>query len=387
MDLSKNYYVGHEELKSTDLMKRYKILETIGNGAFATVYKATSTFCPTNAGVVALKLMVIDKIAQRRQEKKRKKGTNNYDNDKGGRSFFEEEDDTDQLFFPSRYDDDTLFTSCRTQKRPQNILEIQDMVKREIEVHQIVSQKAHPNIVSLVESFHYQISPKKTSVCAIALEYCSLGDLHNYMKQVREMRKTICDISPWNNTFLDENETRHVLIHVLRGLAYIHSLGIAHRDIKPGNIFISPNKECGMEMSDGKMFSLLDCVLKIGDFGLAVKMSDYDDWDEANHNLCGTPSCLAPEVALLGNKNRISTTICPKSEFPDHSLYNAISGIKGYGQPADLWSTGCLMYGESHSPDFQLSISFDAYTGLFEKFNSYALWRISVLKARAELFR
>jgi len=371
-DTSANLYVGlEEEIKSMDLLKRYQMLEALGNGAFATVYKARPSFFPANnsiiSDVVALKIMVIDKIAQRRHRHRHRRYqdngkdsvipctlSNNYKEEQDDDD--DSDDDTNELFFPSRFQKDTLFNSCsksRTYKRSADIVEIQNMVKREIQVHQIASQKTHPNIVRLIESFYY-ISPEKNSVCAIAMEYCNLGDLQNYMKKIKEVRKTSSDNSlfVWNNTFLHENETRHVVIHVLRGLAYIHSLGIAHRDIKPGNIFISPDKHQyydGVERrkKNGNMFSLLDCVLKIGDFGLAVKMSDEDDWDEANHTLCGTPSCLAPEVALFGySKGRMSDAICQKHEFTDeHTLHDAVSGMKeGYGQPADLWSTGCLMY-------------------------------------------
>lgn len=51
---------------------------------------------------------------------------------------------------------------------------------------------------------------------------------------------------------LTEGHCRYFLYQILKGLKYIHSANILHRDLKPGNLFINAN-----------------CHLKIGDFGLA----------------------------------------------------------------------------------------------------------------------
>lgn len=51
---------------------------------------------------------------------------------------------------------------------------------------------------------------------------------------------------------LHEIEVRYYSIQIIRGLMYLHSKNVIHRDIKLGNLFI-----------DEKM------KIKIGDFGLA----------------------------------------------------------------------------------------------------------------------
>lgn len=51
---------------------------------------------------------------------------------------------------------------------------------------------------------------------------------------------------------LHEIEVRYYSVQIIRGLMYLHSKNVIHRDIKLGNLFI-----------DEKM------KIKIGDFGLA----------------------------------------------------------------------------------------------------------------------
>jgi len=71
--------------------------------------------------------------------------------------------------------------------------------------------------------------------------------------------------------------TEKVAVHVLRGLAAAHGRGILHRDIKPGNILVSP-----------------EGVIKIADFGLA--QISVAPTLTAEGVVVGTPAYLAPEV-------------------------------------------------------------------------------------------
>uniref|UniRef100_A0A8C7D2C7 Mitogen-activated protein kinase n=1 Tax=Oncorhynchus kisutch TaxID=8019 RepID=A0A8C7D2C7_ONCKI len=82
---------------------------------------------------------------------------------------------------------------------------------------------------------------------------------------------------------LSSDHVKVFLYQILRGLKYLHSAGILHRDIKPGNLLVNSN-----------------CVLKICDFGLARVVTQY---------------YRAPEI-LMGS----------------HHYSNAI----------DIWSIGCI---------------------------------------------
>ena len=72
-------------------------------------------------------------------------------------------------------------------------------------------------------------------------------------------------------------------------------------------------------------------------------MDDDDDWDECRMTVCGTPSCLAPEVVrgCNGGANACNTN---PNETPINGDLQQQPCQQGYGQPADLWASGCILY-------------------------------------------
>ena len=74
----------------------------------------------------------------------------------------------------------------------------------------------------------------------IVMELCPGGDLLNY---VRKRRK------------LTEPSAKYLFKQIMQGIAYMHSIGIVHRDIKLDNILL-----------DGKG------NVKIGDFGVSRRV-------------------------------------------------------------------------------------------------------------------
>ncbi|NXC08244.1 E2AK2 kinase, partial [Orthonyx spaldingii] len=105
-----------------------------------------------------------------------------------------------------------------------------------------------------------QNSDKQFYCLFIQMEFCEQGTLENWIAKNREDR---------NYRVMAQNR----FLQIVKGVEYIHSEQLIHRDLKPQNIFIS---------RDGK--------IKIGDFGLVTSVA----FETLTENR-GTKSYMAPE--------------------------------------------------------------------------------------------
>jgi len=81
-------------------------------------------------------------------------------------------------------------------------------------------------------------------------------------------------------------DERNILFQITKGLAYLHDKGIAHRDIKPGNILISIPEVEGVEP-----------LLKLADFGISKILTKENGFTNSNvDNPAGTFGYNAPEL-------------------------------------------------------------------------------------------
>jgi beta-lactam-binding protein with PASTA domain/tRNA A-37 threonylcarbamoyl transferase component Bud32 len=95
------------------------------------------------------------------------------------------------------------------------------------------------------------------------------------------------------------DEAVEIVAGVLGALDYSHHAGIVHRDIKPGNVMLTPTG-----------------AVKVMDFGIARAMADSGATMTATHSVIGTAQYLSPEQA--------------RGEVVDTR--------------SDLYSTGCLLF-------------------------------------------
>lgn len=94
------------------------------------------------------------------------------------------------------------------------------------------------------------------------MEYCSGGTLSSFIKDVAK--------GP-----LPEPTVKKFLVQLLKGLKYIFSKNLIHRDLKPQNILIT---------------NIKDPQIKIADFGFARYLKE----NELADTQCGTPLYMAP---------------------------------------------------------------------------------------------
>lgn len=75
---------------------------------------------------------------------------------------------------------------------------------------------------------------------------------------------------------IDGKESFSIFSQIISGLHFLHSNGVVHRDLKPGNILLS---------DEGKH-------VKIGDFGLATLIEAGDG--QTSRQKVGTPDYMGP---------------------------------------------------------------------------------------------
>ncbi|KFW01958.1 Interferon-induced, double-stranded RNA-activated protein kinase, partial [Eurypyga helias] len=105
-----------------------------------------------------------------------------------------------------------------------------------------------------------QKSDQEVLCLFIQMELCEQGPLENWIEKNRRDQKY-------------HEMAQNKFLQILRGVNYIHSVGLIHRDLKPQNIFISHEDK-----------------IKIGDFGLVTSVA-YETLTENR----GTKSYMAPE--------------------------------------------------------------------------------------------
>jgi serine/threonine protein kinase len=154
------------------------------------------------------------------------------------------------------------------------------MLRREV---QILSSLDHPNVIKFKEY------AENVSHCYLVTEPLMGGELFDRIISMPEGH-------------FSEKVAASFFQPLMSALAYLHSLHIAHLDLKPENFLLSS--------------SAPDSAIKIADFGFA----DYQRPGEVLREVCGSPGYIAPEIIA----DRAS--------------------VEGYTLAADIWSMGVILY-------------------------------------------
>lgn len=123
---------------------------------------------------------------------------------------------------------------------------------------------------------------EKNGIYSLFLEYVAGGSVGSLIRM--------------NGPF-DDQLIRHLTLQVLKGLSYLHSKGILHRDMKADNLLLD---------NDG--------VCKISDFGISKKSNNI--YSNSDMTMRGTVFWMAPEM---------------------------VDTAHGYSAKVDIWSLGCIV--------------------------------------------
>lgn len=119
------------------------------------------------------------------------------------------------------------------------------------------AQLDHENLVRAYDAGHDQ------KVHFLVTEYVPGTNLRKLIR--REHRLTM-------------QSAASIISQAARGLAYAHSRGLIHRDVKPGNLLVTPDGHC-----------------KVSDLGLSGYFEDPEQTDIHGGKVVGTADYLAPE--------------------------------------------------------------------------------------------
>jgi serine/threonine protein kinase len=144
---------------------------------------------------------------------------------------------------------------------------------------------SHANIVNFVGAY------KKGDEIFISMEFCDGGAANDIFKVIKEP--------------MPEPEIKAIAHESLKGLQYLHSLRIVHRDIKAANILLCSDGRC-----------------KLADFGVAALLANNP---VGAYSFIGTPYWMAPEV--IDNKS---------------------ASINPYDMKSDIWSIGIVCLELAH---------------------------------------
>ncbi|GIX79424.1 hypothetical protein CDAR_228631 [Caerostris darwini] len=158
----------------------------------------------------------------------------------------------------------------------------------------ILTECRHPNIVGLVEAFFHE------SKLWMMIEICEGGAVDSIMIDLEKP--------------LTEPQIRYICHEICKGLDFLHSKKVIHRDLKAGNVLLT-----------------LEAGVKLADFGVSAKNKDTL---QKRDSFIGTPYWMAPEVVIC-------------ETFRDNL----------YDYKADIWSLGITLieFAQMEPPNHELS--------------------------------
>ncbi|KAI5479006.1 mitogen-activated protein kinase kinase kinase [Pseudohyphozyma bogoriensis] len=171
---------------------------------------------------------------------------------------------------------------------------------KQVELPRTANDKLDTRLQGMVSSLKAEIELLKDLSHDNIVEYLGMEETVEYLSIFLEYVPggSVARIIRTHGKFPEE-VIKHFTFQILRGLQYLHSVGILHRDLKGDNILCDHEGIC-----------------KISDFGTSKRAQDIYN-NNAEHSMQGSIFWMAPEVVHQNEQ-------------------------KGYSAKADIWSLGCL---------------------------------------------
>lgn len=173
-----------------------------------------------------------------------------------------------------------------------NVLNSGDLGSIKMEIS-LLSKLKHRNIVKYIDSI------RTDHHLNIVLEYIEGGSLASILKKFGAFIESLAAI---------------YTLQILRGLEYLHSQGVIHRDIKGANVLTTKNG-----------------LVKLADFGVAMKLNESDS---SKRRVVGTPYWMAPEIVDMNHPTPAcdiwsvgSTVIEMQTEKPPYADLEQMSAL------------------------------------------------------------
>ncbi|EIW84423.1 kinase-like protein [Coniophora puteana RWD-64-598 SS2] len=224
----------------------------------------------------------------------------------------------------------------------EKIGDAEQKIRKEIA---IMKKLRHGHIVRLIEV----IDDKLNDRIYMVMEYLSGGEVKWRIKAREE--------HPCYEPILQLDQVRRIIRDVILGLEYLHYQGIIHRDIKPGNLLWTADRQM-VKISDFGVstFSYAQRLAAAGRSKVEADDTDpllLDDSDLSKRS--GTPSFLAPEIIAeyerASDASPTSTSTSFLSSATAHASPTTSSRSKRKITKAiDVWALGvtlyCLLFGD-----------------------------------------
>ena len=160
----------------------------------------------------------------------------------------------------------------------------------------ILEDLSHPHIIKYYKNFI------EGDYLYIIFENAENGDLAHYINAHKKSGRPLLEEELWS-----------IFLQCMKGLNYVHKMGVIHRDIKPGNILMDNS-----------------LTIKIGDFGVSAVKKNSNDENNDNPNV----------KYLYASYMQCTGTVVGTEGYKAKEMEEKVE----YDQKVDVYSMGVTFY-------------------------------------------